>query len=179
MARVLILYTSKTGQTTKIAERMAQHMRDKGSTVDCFRLNHLPRDFDIDTYDGILVGAPVRMMKFPKRVVRFVRRNRDKLVSHNGGFFVVCMAAADKRPETQQDLANWISSFLSETGWQPAKQTVFAGAVLYTKYDFITRMVMKKISAAEGRSTDTSRDHEYTDWDQVAKFTEEYLDTLT
>ena len=62
---------------------------------------------------------------------------------------------------------------------QGSLQVAFAGAVLYTKYDFVTRMVMKKISASEGHSTDTSRDHEYTDWGEVAKFTDEYLDTLT
>jgi len=176
MAKVLILYASKTGQTAKIAERMAQQMRDKGNTADCYQSNHLPRDFDIDTYDGILVGAPIRMMKFPRPILRFVKRYRDKLVAHKAGFFAVCMAAAAPTPETQLEPEKWIGSFIQETGWQPAKQAVFAGALMYTRYDFFTRMIMKKISAAEGRSTDTSRDHEYTDWDQVTKFTEEYLD---
>jgi len=179
MARVLILYSSETGQTAKIADRMAQKMRDNGHTVDCLELDQLPRDFDIETYDGILIGAPVRMMSFPKSVVRFAKKNRDKLVAHNAGFFTVCMAVASTTPKAHQDLEKWIASFFSETGWQPAKQAVFAGAVLYTKYDFVTRMVMKKISASEGHSTDTSCDHEYTDWDQVTKFTDEYLATLS
>lgn len=178
MSRVLILYASETGQTAKVAERMAQQMRDKGQTVDSFELDSLPSEVDIEAYDGILIGAPVRMMKFPKSVVHFVRRNRDKLVARNAGFFVVCMAVAASKPKAHQDLEKWIASFISETGWQPAKQAVFAGAVMYAKYDFVTRMIMKKISADEGRSTDTSRDHEYTDWDQVAKFTEEYLDSF-
>ena len=179
MARVLILYATETGQTAKIAERMAQQMRDKGQTIDSFQVDDLPRDFDIDAYDGILVGAPIRMMSFPKSVVRFAKKNRDKLVAHNAGFFAVCMAVASTTPKAHQDLEKWIASFLGETGWQPATQVAFAGAVLYTKYDFVTRMVMKKISASEGHSTDTSRDHEYTDWGEVAKFTDEYLDTLT
>lgn len=178
MSKILVLYASKTGQTAKIAERMAQQARDRGHTVDCLSMKHLSRDFDLDAYDGILVGAPIRMGKFPRPVVRFVRRYRDRLVTHKAGFFTVCMAAADKRPETQQDLAKWIASFLGETGWQPAMQGVFAGAVLYTRYDFITRIIMKKISAAEGRSTDTSRDHEYTDWDQVTRFADDYIETL-
>lgn len=178
MASVLILYASETGQTAKVAERMAQQMRDKSHNVDSFPLDELPRDLDIEAYDGILIGAPIRMMKFPKSVVQFARRNRDKLVAHKGGFFAVCMAVAASKPKAHQDLEKWMTSFFSETGWQPEKQAVFAGAVMYTKYDFVTRMIMKKISADEGHSTDTSRDHEYTDWDQVAKFTEEYLVTL-
>jgi len=178
MARVLILYATETGQTAKIAEHMAQRMRDKGQTIDSYQVDDLPRDFDFEAYDGILIGAPIRMMKFPKPVAKFVRRNRDKLVAHNTGFFAVCMAVVSSTPKARQDLEKWITSFLSETGWQPAKQAAFAGAVMYTKYDFVTRMIMKKISADEGHSTDTSCDHEYTDWDQVAKFTDEYLATL-
>jgi menaquinone-dependent protoporphyrinogen oxidase len=34
---------------------------------------------------------------------------------------------------------------------------------------------MKHISKKEGRSTDTSQDHEYTDWDKVTQFTEQFL----
>ena len=179
MAKVLILYASETGQTEKIAEHMAQQLRDKSQEVDCLSADNLPRDFDIDSYDGILTGAPIRMMKFPRSFVRFVKRNRDKLVAHNAGFFAVCMAAASTTPKSKKELEKWLTSFGQETGWHPASQTVFAGAVMYTKYDFVTRMIMKKISGDEGHSTDTSRDHEYTDWGQVAKFADEYLDTLT
>jgi menaquinone-dependent protoporphyrinogen oxidase len=39
---------------------------------------------------------------------------------------------------------------------------------------------MKKIVSDKpgGLSTDTSRDHEYTDWDQVARFAEDFLKRL-
>lgn len=179
MARVLVLYASKTGQTAKIAERMAQQVRDKGHNVDCLEVGRLPHDFNLDAYDRMLIGAPIRMMKFPRPVARFVRRNRETLVAHKAGFFAVCMAAAASNPDTRKDLEKWVRSFISETGWQPAKLGVFAGALMYTKYDFITRMIMKKISQTEGRSTDTSRDHEYTDWEEVTKFTNEFLESGT
>jgi menaquinone-dependent protoporphyrinogen oxidase len=34
---------------------------------------------------------------------------------------------------------------------------------------------MKWISKREGGSTDTSRDHEYTDWVSVERFAEEFI----
>jgi menaquinone-dependent protoporphyrinogen oxidase len=34
---------------------------------------------------------------------------------------------------------------------------------------------MKQISKKEGGSTDTSRDHEYTDWKSVERFAENFL----
>jgi menaquinone-dependent protoporphyrinogen oxidase len=45
-----------------------------------------------------------------------------------------------------------------------------AGAINYTRYNFLLRWYMKRASAKNGGATDTSRDHEYTDWDQVDRF---------
>jgi len=179
MARLLVLYASETGQTQKIAERISQQMRDNGHTVDCLDIGELPGDFDIDVYAGVLVGAPIRIMQFPKAVVKFAKRFREQLTARKAGFFTVCMAVANKGSESTQELDKWRRTFEKETGWAPAFHAEIAGALMYTKYDFVTRMVMKKISAKEGHSTDTSCDHEYTDWDQVEKFTDDYLKTLT
>jgi menaquinone-dependent protoporphyrinogen oxidase len=178
MAGILVLYGTSTGQSAKIADRLARRMRDKGNMVECLDVRHLPSGFSPEAYDGILIGAPIRMMRFPRPVIRFVKRWRQALDSRPSGFFAVCLAVADKRPEQQQLVDQWVRSFLKETGWQPVKQAVFAGALLYTRYGFITRFIMRKIAATEGRSTDTSRDHEYTDWDQVDRFADEYLVAL-
>ena len=35
-----------------------------------------------------------------------------------------------------------------------------AGACLYTRYNFLIRMIMKQISRQAGGSTDTTRDHD-------------------
>lgn len=46
----------------------------------------------------------------------------------------------------------------------------FAGAVPFTKYNVLLRFVMKRIQRKAGHSTDTSRDHVYTDWTAVEGF---------
>jgi len=55
---------------------------------------------------------------------------------------------------------------------------IFAGALPYTRYHFFLRWVMKRIATMAGRDTDTSRDYEYTDWDEVARFAEEFADQV-
>jgi len=47
---------------------------------------------------------------------------------------------------------------------------MIAGALKYTQYNFFIKWVMKGIARKEGGSTDTSRDHEYTDWEQVTAY---------
>ena len=54
----------------------------------------------------------------------------------------------------------------------------FAGTIAFTKYSFALRGIMKRISRREGHSTDTSRDHEYTDWTQVTRFAEQFAEAV-
>ena len=74
----------------------------------------------------------------------------------------------------------YVENFEQETGWTPAQIGLFGGALLYRKYGFLKRLMMKKIVSSKpgNLSTDTSRDHEYTDWDQVRRFAEDFLQRL-
>jgi menaquinone-dependent protoporphyrinogen oxidase len=48
-----------------------------------------------------------------------------------------------------------------------------AGALLYRQYGVLVRMMMRLIAGRVGASTDTSRDHDYTDWDAVDRYADE------
>jgi menaquinone-dependent protoporphyrinogen oxidase len=58
---------------------------------------------------------------------------------------------------------------------KPRHVRLVNGALLYTRYDFFKRMMMKMISRQQGRTTDTAHDHEYTDWADVEAFVDEFL----
>ena len=49
-----------------------------------------------------------------------------------------------------------------------------AGALPYTRYNWFIRLVMKRIAAKAGGDTDTTRDYEYTDWEDLRSFTEQF-----
>jgi menaquinone-dependent protoporphyrinogen oxidase len=66
--------------------------------------------------------------------------------------------------------AKYVSEFIAKTGWHPNLTQSVAGTVAYTRYPFLTRMVMKFISARTGRPTDTSRDWEFTNWQEIDEF---------
>jgi menaquinone-dependent protoporphyrinogen oxidase len=48
-----------------------------------------------------------------------------------------------------------------------------AGALLYRQYGAIVRLVMRFIAMQTGATTDTSRDHEYTNWEALDRFADE------
>jgi menaquinone-dependent protoporphyrinogen oxidase len=49
-----------------------------------------------------------------------------------------------------------------------------AGALPYTRYNWLKRWVMKRIVAKAGGDTDTTRDYEYTNWEELRAFSEEF-----
>lgn len=176
---ILILYASLEGQTAKIAEHIAQVLRDKEHQVTTLSGRHLPADFKLESYDAAIIGGPIHMGRYPRYLRKFARRYRDWLNQHSSAFVTVCMAINSKLPASRQEVEHYIEKFTSETQWQPTDMATFAGAVKYTQYGFITRFIMKSIARREGGSTDTSQDHEYTDWDAVERFAEQFAGQIT
>ena len=63
-----------------------------------------------------------------------------------------------------------LEAFVAETGWTPAVRHPVAGALASLEYNFLVKLVMKRIARHNGASTDTSRDWEFTDWPAVDGF---------
>jgi menaquinone-dependent protoporphyrinogen oxidase len=55
---------------------------------------------------------------------------------------------------------------------------LIGGAMAYTKYGPLLRWIMKQIAKRNGGPTDTSRDHEMTDWVQVERFVDRFVALL-
>ena len=87
-------------------------------------------------------------------------------------------APAERRERAALDVTTIIQSFLAETNWRPARIKALAGALLYTKYNVLLRLVMKHIARQAGQDTDTSRDREFTDWAGLDDFIEEFIQHL-
>jgi menaquinone-dependent protoporphyrinogen oxidase len=72
----------------------------------------------------------------------------------------------------------YIANFVRETGWQPAMTESVAGAMAYTKYSPLVRWVIRRISQKDGGPADTTRDYEYTDWEQFRRFADRFVEAL-
>ena len=53
-----------------------------------------------------------------------------------------------------------------------------AGALPYTKYGWLKKWIMRRIVAKAGGDTDTTRDYEYTDWNDVREFARAFAQRL-
>jgi menaquinone-dependent protoporphyrinogen oxidase len=175
MTKIVIAYGTTEGQTARIADHIADAVRNRGVEADAIDLKR-SKDVSLDGCDAVIVGGSIHMGKHQKDVADFVQRNRAVLERLPSAFFSVSLAA-------HGDLENaeaYVENFKQQTGWRPTKVGLFGGALLYRKYGFLKRYMMKRIVRDKpgGVSTDTSRDHEYTDWDQVKRFAEDFLERL-
>ena len=175
---ILILYGSLEGQTAKIADHIAQQLRDRDYQVSCLSADPLPADFDIESYDAAIIGGSIHMGRYPKPMRKFVSQYKDWLNHHPSALYTVCMAIRSERADSRRQAEQFGENLTQEAQWQPSLMTTFAGAVKYTQYGFIIRFIMKSIAKHEGGSTDTSQDHEYTDWQAVTDFTAQFAAML-
>lgn len=174
MARVLIVYESKYGQTEKIANFIRNRMSLQGSEAELLNCRH-PSPVDLSKFDGIIVGAPIYGRRYPWQLRKWVRSHAEELNQKNSAFFTVCLAILQKNEKVQRDLLLISEAFFRNTGWYPKRRRAFAGALNYSEYNWFLKRLMRMITRRSGQETDLHQDYEYTHWNEVTRFSDEFL----
>jgi menaquinone-dependent protoporphyrinogen oxidase len=121
-------------------------------------------------YDGVIVAASVHIGDYQRTVAQWVRTHAKMLNDLPTAFLSVCLAVLEHNAKTKREVAHIIGRFLARTGWRPPITKPIAGAVRYTRYGWLKRQMMKRIVGKAGGGTDTTRDYEYTDWNDLRAF---------
>lgn len=175
MASVFILYATRQGQTKKIAFHIGDQLRAQGHSVRLADADHPVAPVALERFDVVVIGAPIMARGYPRSIVRFVREHRQELQRVPSAFFSVGLAVASRTSDGRAQSLEVVNEFVDKTGYHPGRVELIAGALPYSKYNFLVRFVMRRIAAKEGGDTDTSRDYEYTDWPAVNRFAQELL----
>jgi menaquinone-dependent protoporphyrinogen oxidase len=168
MNRILVLYGTTEGHTRKIANTIGDTMRGDGLDVDVVHIDEA--EPDPSHYAAVIVAASVHAGGYQKPVVRWTRAHASQLTRIPTAFVSVCLAILSKNEDGRKEAEAIPQRFLEEVKWHPTVVKIVAGALPYTQYSFFTRWIMKRIVASAGGDTDTSKDYEYTDWNDVRNF---------
>jgi flavorubredoxin len=88
MARALVLYTTKTGNTRSIAESLAEGLREVGIDVTVTDANEVTGESDMAGYDAYLLGSPTYHHEMTDVMQRMlVYAERANLQGKIGGVF--------------------------------------------------------------------------------------------
>ena len=175
MKRILVVYGTTEGHTRKIAEFIGEKLRARG---------HVARVIDAASpdakqvqpmYDGVIVGGSLHQGQHQSALAHFIRENTSWLNGLPSALFSVSLSMASADEKERAEARQLAQQFVEQTGLDAGIVRCLAGALLYTKYDYFKRFMMRRIAEQEGGEVDTSKDHEYTDWDDVAAFVDEYL----
>ena len=172
-SHILIVYGSTYGQTQKIAEHIRDLLGDEFG-VTLVRGDAPMNPLTADHFDGVLVGGSIITGRHQKYVESFVHRNVAMLNAMPSALFSVSGSAGSEKPSGRADAQACADRLLHESGWRPDLVATIAGCIAYTKYAWPMRMMLKYISWRAGGSTDTSCDHEYTNWAQVDRFARDF-----
>ncbi|RKD89068.1 flavodoxin domain-containing protein [Halopiger aswanensis] len=171
MVSVLVLYGTGEGQTATVAGRIGDALEERGYEVSTLEVTELPAEFDVGEFDAALVGASIHFGTHQSSVVDFARSNRAALNAMPTAFFQVSLSSATEDGRAQA--AGYFEAFADETGWHPDRIGFFGGALRYSKYGFLKRLMMKQIATrtiSDVPPADDSGDVEFTDWDEVEAF---------
>ena len=132
----LIIYASKTGTTEKCAKQINRQIKDSKM------VNILNQNEDINIYDLIVIGTPIRMGMIDKKIKKILISNIEILKTKKVAYFICCGFNENYKSYYEQNIPKDLldSAIIYDT---------FGGEMDIQKqkgFDkFITKMVSKNI----------------------------------
>lgn len=167
--KTLVLYSSVEGQTLKIINYISDFIEGEKELFDV----DLDPEINFEDYDNVLLGASIRYGHVRKSFLTFVNKHHVELDLLPHAFFLVCLTA--RNPEKAKVENNtYMQKFLQQSSWKPQLMAVFAGALLYSRYNWWQTLLIQLIMKMTGGNTDKSKDIELTDWSSVKVFSRQF-----
>ena len=88
MKRILIAYDSKTGRTQKMAETIAQGVRESGAEAVVRRIRDIGSETELEGFDGYIFGCPTYFKTATEEMKQFLfMAQKANLEGKTGGSF--------------------------------------------------------------------------------------------
>jgi len=179
MARILIAYGTRQGQTTRIVDEMTLALESAGHDVDVHNLKRSRPDAP-GSYGGVIVAASVHAGKYEYEVRHWVRTHVAELDAGPNAFVSVSLSAVNHDAQSVAEMDSVVQRFRDDTGWDPDCVVRCAGALVYSKYNWLLKRVMRNIVCKQehGQFTDMTRDYDFTDFAEVRRFARTFGDAV-
>jgi menaquinone-dependent protoporphyrinogen oxidase len=121
--KVLVAYASTNGSTQEVAEAVAVALREDGLEVDFQPMRKVK---SLAGYEGIVLGAPLYIMRWHKDARRFLAKHRN---AFNGQpVAVFALGPTNDKEEDWQEVRLQLDKELAKFSWlRPVATQVFGG----------------------------------------------------
>lgn len=133
--KIAIIYTTKGGTTRECAELLSREL--KGQDVTVADMSEAP---DLDMYDTVVIGFPIRAAKPAKAARKYIKANTDALLKKRVAYYMCCgfIDCAEEYAEKA------LPKELSERG---VAVTCLGGSLDPTRFKGIDKMIVKAVRA--------------------------------
>ncbi len=176
--KILIAYGTTEGQTRKIAQRAAEHLRKRGAEVVLWDSAEERFDLTVEEFGAVILAASVHQEQHQQAVRVFATAHHAALNGRPSALISVSLSAVLE--ETRADAEGYVERLSALTGWRPAKTLLLGGALRFAEYDYFQRQIVKFIVMKRGLDDDDDGEdgeREFTDWDALARFLDDFLKT--
>ena len=180
--RVLIAYGSRYGSTEEIAFRLAGFLWEEGVKATVLDVKKNKSWPSLEGYDGVIVGSGVKITKWMREPLEFLRRKRDELVGRRLELFVSCMSVLTDPEYARRDLLEKVA----EAAGVEANMMEAFGPVMDvgegSRMGFLDRKiaqsVMLGLSKEKGLELDMKGRNDLRDWDRIRDFAHRFAESL-
>ena len=180
--RVLIAYGSRYGSTEEIASKLAGFLEEKGvdaTVLDVKKNRSWP---SLEGYDGVMVGSGVKISKWMREPLAFLRRKADELVGRRLALFVSCLSVLTDPEGARRDLLEKVAE---EAGVEVELMEAFGpvmdvgpGSRMGFLDKKIAQSVMLGLSEEQGLELDMKGRNDLRDWDRIRDFAYRFAESL-
>src|SRR5690242_6896743 len=142
MTRILVAYGTRHGQTKRIVDEMTLALEAAGHSVDDCNLKRAEPD-PLLAYDAVLVAASVHAGGYEREVRRWVREHVGEIDAIPNAFVSVSLSAANDDAQSVAEMDAVVQKFRDSTGWHPDRVVRYAGALVYSKYNWLLKRIMR------------------------------------
>lgn len=166
--KALIIYGTRYGTATGIAEEIAKVLKDENVEVDLVNAREV-KNSDITPYDLVVVGSGIKMGKWTKDTLKFLEKNRENLTNKKVAIFVTC-GAANKKETIQEGQEKYLDDVAAKYLINPPVSTGLFGSLYDPKgkhglmYKVTNRFLRKEV---EKEGKDPNKRWDYRNWDEI------------
>lgn len=169
--KALVVYGTRYGTATGIAEEISRVLKEEGLEVDLKEAKKL-KNYDIDPYDLVVVGSGIKIGKWTKGSLKFLKDNKLALKDKKVALFVTCGAANDPKtvPEGQE-------KYLDEVAEKYLINKPVATGLYGSYYDPNAKHGLMYKFALKGmkeelkkQGKDVNEIHDYRNWEEIREF---------
>lgn len=171
--KALVVYGTRYGTANEIAEEIGKVLKEEGVKVDLKDARKL-KNYDITPYELVIVGSGIKISKWTKGSLKFLKDNKENLNDKKVALFVTCGAA--NVPETiAEGQEKYLDDIVKKYLLNKPVSTGLFGSVYDPDanhgllYKMANKFMIQKELEKQGK--DITKRHDYRNWDEIRNWT--------